>query len=57
MDKVVPGSWINANFDIWIGHKEDIAAWELLRNARDFYRRTAEKRARGDAERSHAKRN
>ncbi len=55
VDKVVPGSWINANFDIWIGHKEDIAAWELLRNARDFYRRTAEKRAQGDAERSHGR--
>jgi alpha-amylase/alpha-mannosidase (GH57 family) len=49
VDKVVPGSWINANFDIWIGHKEDIAAWELLRNARDFYQRAVEKRARGDA--------
>jgi alpha-amylase/alpha-mannosidase (GH57 family) len=48
-DKVVPGSWINANFDIWIGHKEDITAWELLRNARDFYQRAAEKRTRGDA--------
>jgi alpha-amylase/alpha-mannosidase (GH57 family) len=49
VDKVVPGSWINANFDIWIGHKEDIAAWELLRNARDFYQRAVEKRTRGDA--------
>jgi alpha-amylase/alpha-mannosidase (GH57 family) len=49
VDKVVPGSWINANFDVWIGHKEDITAWELLRNARDFYQRAAEKRTRGDA--------
>ena len=50
VNAVVPGSWINANFDVWIGHKEDIAAWELLRNTRDFYQRAAEKRARGDAD-------
>jgi alpha-amylase/alpha-mannosidase (GH57 family) len=49
VDKVVPGSWINANFDVWIGHKEDIAAWELLRNARDFYQQALEKSTRGDA--------
>src|SRR5260370_13288680 len=33
---IAPGSWINANFDVWIGHKEDIAAWELLARAREF---------------------
>src|SRR5207245_2778647 len=32
-----PGSWINANFDIWIGADEDNRAWELLTDARDFY--------------------
>ena len=36
---VVPGSWINANFDIWAGHAEDIRAWELLRDARDVFER------------------
>ncbi len=50
VDKIVPGSWINANFDVWIGHGEDIAAWGLLRDARDFYQRAAEKRTRGDAD-------
>jgi hypothetical protein len=50
VERIFPGSWINANFDIWIGHGEDIAAWELLRDARDFYQRAAEKRARGDAD-------
>jgi alpha-amylase/alpha-mannosidase (GH57 family) len=36
---VVPGSWINANFDIWAGHAEDVRAWELLRDTRDVYER------------------
>lgn len=31
---VVPGSWINANFDIWIGAEEDNCAWNLLLAAR-----------------------
>ncbi len=25
-----PGSWINGNFNIWIGHEEKNAAWEML---------------------------
>ncbi len=32
-----PGSWIDANFDIWIGAQEDNAAWELLSRARRKY--------------------
>jgi alpha-amylase/alpha-mannosidase (GH57 family) len=34
---VVPGSWINANFDIWIGAEEDNQAWDLLLDARRVY--------------------
>ncbi len=34
---VVPGSWINANFDIWIGAEEDNRAWDLVSDARDFF--------------------
>lgn len=30
------GSWINANFGIWIGHSEDNQAWTLLKRTRDF---------------------
>ena len=30
------GSWINANFSIWIGHPEDNRAWELLGQTRAF---------------------
>ncbi len=29
-----PGSWINANFRVWIGHAEDNLAWEYLGRAR-----------------------
>jgi alpha-amylase/alpha-mannosidase (GH57 family) len=29
-----PGSWINANFDTWIGEPEENQAWEYLRTAR-----------------------
>lgn len=31
-----PGSWINANYNIWIGHVEDNTAWEYLYKTRDF---------------------
>ncbi len=43
VEHIFPGSWINANFDIWIGHHEDIAAWELLAEARRFYADAAER--------------
>ncbi|MBI2820552.1 MAG: glycoside hydrolase, partial [Acidobacteria bacterium] len=35
--RLVPGSWINANFDIWIGGPEDNQAWDLLAETRDFF--------------------
>lgn len=35
LKKLHPGSWINHNFGIWIGHREDNKAWDLLSNARD----------------------
>src|ERR1700736_3771008 len=41
---IFPASWINANFDVWIGHAEDVAAWELLWDARQAYGRAAEAR-------------
>ena len=34
LDRIFPGSWINANFDIWIGAEEDNLAWEYLLEAR-----------------------
>jgi alpha-amylase/alpha-mannosidase (GH57 family) len=35
--ELVPGSWINANFNVWIGAEEDNRAWDLLNGARDFF--------------------
>ena len=34
---IFPGSWINANFDVWIGAEEDNKAWRLLLDARQAY--------------------
>jgi alpha-amylase/alpha-mannosidase (GH57 family) len=36
---IFPGSWINANFDVWIGAEEDNTAWEHLLRARQAYDR------------------
>ncbi len=44
MEGIFPASWINANFDVWIGHEEDVRAWDLLRDARTGLRRCAAKR-------------
>src|SRR5258707_2976609 len=48
---IFPASWINANFDVWIGSDEDVAAWELLWDARQAYARAVEarKQDRSDA--------
>jgi alpha-amylase/alpha-mannosidase (GH57 family) len=43
LDHIFPGSWINANFDVWIGAEEDNRAWELLLAARKTYDEHAEK--------------
>ena len=37
LGSIFPGSWINANFDIWIGAEEDNLAWEFLLAARRAY--------------------
>jgi alpha-amylase/alpha-mannosidase (GH57 family) len=37
MGSIVPGSWINSNFDVWIGAPEDNVAWDQLSAARDFF--------------------
>jgi hypothetical protein len=47
---IFPASWINANFDVWIGSGEDVAAWELLWDAREVYAREAESRKEGRAD-------
>lgn len=34
LDRLHSGSWINADFKIWLGHQEDNRAWDLLRETR-----------------------
>lgn len=47
---IFPASWISANFDIWIGDREDVAGWQLLGEARRFYTEQAELRRNGAKE-------
>src|SRR5258706_7126366 len=37
LKSLVPGSWINANLNVWIGAPEDNRAWDYLHHAREFY--------------------
>lgn len=43
LNHICAGSWINGNFDIWIGHDDDIKAWNMLSNARHELRNNADK--------------
>ena len=45
IQRIHPGSWINANYDIWIGAEEDNTAWNLLLDARETYERVAKSEA------------
>ena len=36
LSRIHPGSWINANFDTWVGDAEHNVAWDQLARARDF---------------------
>lgn len=36
LNKLFPGSWINGNYGIWIGHYEDNTAWDYLSETRNF---------------------
>ncbi|HET8646260.1 MAG TPA: glycoside hydrolase, partial [Vicinamibacteria bacterium] len=35
LPRVAAGSWIHADFSVWIGHEDDRRAWEALGHARD----------------------
>jgi len=43
LDRLVPGSWINANFNVWIGAPEDNKSWDLLWEAREYYDHNADR--------------
>jgi alpha-amylase/alpha-mannosidase (GH57 family) len=47
LSAISPGSWINANFDVWIGAPEDNLAWDQLSAARDFFTENAAKASTG----------
>jgi alpha-amylase/alpha-mannosidase (GH57 family) len=48
---IFPGSWVDANFYIWIGHADDRRAWSQLADARDaLARSSAGQAARAAAE-------
>ncbi len=34
LSRLAPGSWINSDFSIWIGHPEENTAWDWLERAR-----------------------
>ena len=36
LSSIFPGSWINGNFDTWIGDREEIDGWDILRKTRDL---------------------
>lgn len=35
LEYLYPGSWINSNFGIWLGHEEDNLSWDYLADARE----------------------
>jgi len=35
LKNIFPGSWINKDFYIWIGHEQDRRAWKLLKKTRE----------------------
>ena len=37
LHSLMPGSWIHANFNVWIGAPEDNKSWDYLYHARNFY--------------------
>lgn len=46
---IFPGSWINHDFKVWIGHEEDNQAWYLLSRTRDFLESKDPERKNGKA--------
>ena len=41
LNSLTPGSWIHANFNVWIGAQEDNRSWDYLYHARNFYTQAA----------------
>jgi len=43
LQRVLPGSWINSNFDIWIGNKKNNLYWCILRKIKDLCKKLADR--------------
>ncbi len=41
LNGIFPGSWIDGNFFIWIGHGDDLRGWRQLRDARQMFDRVS----------------
>lgn len=54
LERLTPGSWINANFDVWLGDETDLKAWALLREARAMYAERAAEASVSSADREAA---
>ena len=52
LTSIFPGSWIDGNFYIWIGHRDDHRAWRQLRDARQAFDRVADTVNPDDRERA-----
>jgi len=53
LGSIHPGSWINADFYIWIGHRDDHRAWSQLAEARDAFDRHGAEVAAEDRDRAY----
>jgi alpha-amylase/alpha-mannosidase (GH57 family) len=42
LNSLTPGSWIHANFNVWIGAPEDNKSWDYLYHARNFYQQASQ---------------
>jgi alpha-amylase/alpha-mannosidase (GH57 family) len=50
LNGIFPGSWIDGNFFIWVGHGDDLRGWRQLRDARQTFGRVSESVAADDRE-------
>jgi len=50
---ISPGSWINGDFKIWIGHPEDNKAWDFLFHARDAFEKLSKGKQSVEIKSSH----
>lgn len=50
LTSIVPGSWINANFDVWIGAHEDNLSWDYLSAAHDFFAANSQRASKDQRE-------